>query len=497
MQKFITGVIGYVMASSSLKKDAILGVFWSAVQKFGISIISFTSNVVLARLLSPDDYGCIGLLAIFIAISNVFVNGGFVSALIQKKDTSAVDYSTVFYWNIVISLLFYWLLFVSAPFIASFYRIEQLSVILRVLGIVLVINGISVVQATILRKSFLFRKLAKINIISSIVSVSIAIFLAYSGSGVWALVAQQIIQRACSALILWFSSQWKPQLLFSIKSFVGMFSYGSFLLLSELVNSTFDNVQGLLIGKRYSAGDMGYYTQAKKLEEIPTQSISMLVAQVTFPIFSKIQDDKEKLFLAVKSTLSLMNYVNFSLMILLIIVAKPLLLLLYSEKWTSSVPYFQILCLAGLVNCMQSVNYQVVAAVGRSKELFYWNIIKRCFGIILMLVGMLYGVKGILWGMVISFYFTYIVNAWLASKYTHYTLFQQLVDSLPLFSIAVLAGIISYLCSCIINIHGYFLLLSSQVLFYVLIILLLSYAMRVKELFELIDILNIIIHRKK
>lgn len=482
------------MDSSSFKKEAISGVIWTATQTFGVSVVSFLSNIVLARLLSPDDYGCIGLLVFFIAISHVFITGGFVSALIQKKETSDVDYCTVFYWNIVISLLFYWLLFVSAPFIATFYKIGLLSKVLRVLGIVLIINGISVVQSTILRKNFQFRKLAKINIISSVVSVSIAIILAYLGYGVWALVAQQIIQRACSALFLWFSSQWKPQLLFSIKSFVGMFSYGSFLLLSELVNSTFDNVQGLLIGKRYSASDMGYYTQAKKLEEIPTQSISMLVAQVTFPLFSKIQNDKEKLYHAVKGSLSMMNYVNFSLMILLIVIAKPLIQLLYSEKWTSSVPYFQILCLAGLVNCMQSVNYQVVAAVGRSKELFFWNIIKRCVGIILMLLGMQYGVKGILWGMVLSFYFTYIVNACLASKTTDYSVFKQLVDSFPIFVIAVLAGVIAH--SLVKVIQGSVLLILSQILLYALAYFSLSYLVKRKELYELIDILNSFLKRK-
>jgi O-antigen/teichoic acid export membrane protein len=467
--------------TESLRNQAISGVLWSAIQKFGISIVSFISNIVLARLLTPDDYGCIGLLAVFIAISNALVYGGFLSALIQKKNADETDFSTVFYWNLVVSLLLYFILYICAPAIARYYELDVLCKVLRVQSLIIIINGLSAVQSTLLRKAFSFRKLAQINISSSIVSIVVAIILAYYGFGVWALVIQQLVYSSVNTAILWFTSLWRPQLVFSRKSFLALFSYGSFLLLSDLMNNLCDNIQGLIIGKRFSTATMGYYTQAKRLEEVPTQSISQLVAQVTFPIYSKIQDEREKLYFAVKSTLALMNYINFPLMIGLIVVARPLFIVLFSDTWISSIPYFQILCIAGLVNCLQSVNYQVVSASGRSKALFIWNFVKRGSSLILMLVGVLLGVEGVLWGMVISFYIIYIINASLAFQSTNYSILEQIKDSLPLFVLAVIAGAVAYCCSFLFS--NDFFLLFSQIIVYVFVYLILSIVFKVDELY--------------
>ncbi len=468
--------------AESLRTHAVSGVLWSAIQKFGISILSFISNIVLARLLTADDYGCLGLLAIFIAISNALIYGGFLSALIQKKDADEADYSTVFYWNLVISLLLYVVLFFCAPAIARYYNLELLCDVLRVQSIILIINGLSAVQSTLLRKAFNFKKLAQISIISSVISIIVAIILAYKGFGVWALVIQQLTYSFINTAILWCTSRWRPQLLFSRKSFLSLFSYGSFLLLSDMMNSLCDNIQGLIIGRKFSTSTMGYYSQAKKLEEVPTQSISQLVSQVTFPIYSKIQDDKEKLYYAVKSTLALMNYINTPLMILLIVVARPLFIVLYSETWISSIPYFQILCVAGLVNCFQSVNYQVVSASGRSKALFIWNFVKRGSSILLMLIGILMGVEGVLWGMVISFYIIFIINAGLAYKSTAYSIFEQIKDSLPSFGLAVIAGAIAYCCIFVFS--NVFILLFAQIIVFIIVYLILSVVFKLNELYE-------------
>ena len=468
--------------AESLKSQAVSGVLWSAIQKFGISIISFISNIILARLLTPHDYGAIGLLAIFIVISNALIYGGFLSALIQKKNADDTDFSTVFYWNIVVSITLYFILFLLAPAIANYYKIDLLCNVLRVQSLILIINGLSAVQSTLLRKNFNFKKLAQINITSSVFSIVIAIILAYYGFGVWSLVLQQLIYSSVNTAFLWFTSKWRPKLIFSRKSFMGLFSYGSFLLLSDLMNSICDNIQGLIIGKKFNSATMGYYTQAKRLEEVPTQSISQLVAQVTFPIYSKIQDEREKLYHAVKSTLALMNFINFPLMILLIVVARPLFIVLYSETWISSIPYFQILCVAGLVNCLQSVNYQVVSASGRSKALFMWNFVKRGCNIILMVIGLFWGVKGILWGMVISFYIIYIINARLAYKSTSYSIIQQLQDSLPSFALAVVAGIITFCCRTIFDIIVVQLIF--QIITYIIVYIILSATFRISELYE-------------
>ena len=296
---------------SNLKHRAITGTLWSATQKFSVSIISFLSNIVLARLLTPADYGCIGMLSIFIAISNSLIYGGFISALIQAKETSDKDYNTVFYWNLIVSLILYLMLFFFAPFIADYYRIQQLCQVLRVQGIILIINGFSAIQLSILRRNLDFNRLAIFNIIASVAAAIVAISLAIYGLGVWALVLQQIVLSLVNCILLWTRTSWRPSLSFSIDSFRRLFSYGGFLLINEIINTLCDNIQGLLIGRRFSPSIMGYYSQAKKLEEVPTQSISQVVTQVTFPIYSKIQDDKSRLYRGVKETLSLMNFLNF------------------------------------------------------------------------------------------------------------------------------------------------------------------------------------------
>ncbi len=479
--------------SSELKEKTIKGIVWSAVEKFGVKIISFLSNIFLARMLTPDDYGCIGMLAIFIVISNAFVYGGFSSALIQKKEPTATDYSTVFYWNLIVSVFFYIFLYCTAPKISVFYNLPLLRDVLRVQGIILFINAFNIIQITQLKKQLNFKKLAQINIYASLLSVFVAVSLAYLGYGVWSLVLQQLCAGVFSSIFLWFKSQWKPNWNFSKKSFRELFSYGSYLLLSDLLNSTVDNIQGLIIGRLFPAATMGYYSQAKRLEEIPTTSISQMVQQVTFPVFAKIQDDKKKLFFAVKKSLLAMNFINIPLMTLLWVIAEPLIVTLFSDKWLHSVSYFQILCVAGLVNCMQSVNYQVVSAVGRSKDIFKWNIVKRTVGIIFIIVGAYFGVEGILWGMVSGFWFTYIVNAVVATKTTDYTLFMQIMDTLPIAFVAVISAFPAYFFHDIqINTM---LLLIIQTTLYGVTYILLSKLFGIKQLEECITLVGVFIQR--
>ena len=354
------------MEDSSLKQKTISGIIWSAVQRFGTMIISFVSNIVLARLLTPDDFGCIGLLAIFIVVANVFVNGGFAAALIQKPNPSKEDYSTVFIWNILVSMLFYLGLYLAAPYIAVFYSIPLLSAVLKVQGIILIINALSAIHLSVLRKNLQFKEMSIIQIIAISISVATAIVLALKGWGVWALVAQQLLNSAITTILLWFVCSWKPELFFSWRSFRQLFDYGAFLLLSDILNSICDNIQGLVIGRRFTAGDMGYYSQAKKLEEVPTQSISQVVSLVSFPVFAKLQNDKQKLYVAVRKSLMSMNFLNFPLMILLVVVAEPLLTLLYSDRWLDAIPYFRILCISGIVNCMREC--QLPSGVCRGKK---------------------------------------------------------------------------------------------------------------------------------
>ena len=425
------------------KTNTLVGIAWSATEKFGVKIISFISNIILARLLTPDDYGCVGMLMIFILLAMTIVEGGFASALIQKQDITKKDESTMFIWNIIISVLLYVILYFTSPLISDFYHIDRLCHILRIQGILLLVNSLGVVPITLLRKRLLFKKIAIINITSALLSVVISIYMAANGMGIWSLVWQQTLLYFFATLLSWYFCKWYPTLTFSISSLKKMFGYGSFLLLSNLLNSFCDNLQGIIIGKKFSASSMGFYSQAKKIEEVPTVSIAQVVTQVTFPIFAKIQDDKLKLHSSVRKYFKYMNYVNIPLMCLLILIAKPLFVIIFTEKWINSVSYFQILCVAGIINCGQSINYQVVASVGKSQQIFIWNIIKRLLGVVFIAIGMFWGIKGILWGMVAGSYFTYIVNALVAQNTTNYSLFDQIKDLIPIILCTLLSSIIA------------------------------------------------------
>lgn len=440
----------------NLKKKTVSGMIWSALQRFGTMGISFVSNIVLARLLTPDDYGCIGMLAIFITVSNTFVDGGFGSALIQKKEPTQKDYSTIFWLNLFMSVVIYGILYISAPAVSRFYNIPLLSSVLRVQGIVLIINALNIVQTNQLRKSINFKRLAVIYIASQIVGAVCAIVLAYMGWGVWALVAQQIIASSITSVILWVMNRWLPQLCFSFDSFKQLFSFGGFILASNLINTFCNNVQGLLIGKFFNPAILGYYTQAYKLEDVASHSISSVVDQVAYPVFSKVQSDNDGLKNVIYRLISSIAYVTFPMMLILVLIAEPLIGLLYGEKWLPSVPYFQIICIGGIAVCLQGVTYLAIASIGKSKELFLWTIIKRGLGMILLIAGMvLFGMNGLLWGFVLSCWSVTFINAYLVSKYIKYGLWQQIKDVLPIILISSMVFIITLVIANKLTLGGY------------------------------------------
>ena len=461
------------MSEANLKHKTILGMVWSAVQRFGTMTLSFVSNLVLARLLTPEDFGAIGMLAIFIVLSSNFIDGGFGSALIQKTNPTQRDYSTIFYWNLSLAIILYVIIWFTAPFIASFYGMELLSGLLRLEALVLIINSLSIVQRVRLRKQLQFNKIAIVEVTSSFIAVIVAITSAYNGLGVWSIVVYQLVLSSCLTIGLWISHRWIPSFVFDVQSFKSLFKFGGFLLVSDLLNTFCDNIQGLIIGKRFSPAVMGYYSQAKKLEEMPTISLANIVSQVTFPVFSVLKDNKESLHAAHVKCVHATNFINIPLMALLIVIAKPLVVFLFTDKWLDSVPYFQILCVSGLAYCLQSINYQLYVAMGYSKSMFKWNLLKRGVGIGLILLGTFIGVKGILWGMVIGFWFTYIVNARLAGSVTGYTLGKQLYELIPIFSVSILSCAVAYALGRVVPCH-YFLTMIIQVISFLIVYLSLS-----------------------
>lgn len=439
--------------SESLRKQTIVGTIWSAFQRFGTLILSFIANMVLARLLTPDEFGCIAMLSIFIVIADTFMDSGLGSAIIQKKDATDIDFSTVFYFNLAIAFILYCGLFIAAPAIARFYNIPLLSAVLRAEGLILIINSFSVVQTAVLRKQMQFKQLTIAILIATIVGVTVAIYMANKGYGVWSLVAQMLVTSLVRGIMLWILSHWKPHIVFSRESFKQLFGFGSFIFLSNLLNNIGNNIQGLIIGKAFNAGILGYYAQARKLEEIASTSLSGVIDQVTYPALAKKQQDLQAMVYVIRKLIKMIAFISFPLMVFLAIGGDVLIPLCYGEKWMQSVPFFRLLCIAGIAICLQGVNYNAVAAIGKSKSVFKWTVIKRTISLVLILIGLQWGIYGVLIGVVLGSYSILICNAVQVQFFLRYTLWHQFKDISPILLITTIAGIFSIAIGCIFKSH--------------------------------------------
>lgn len=350
----------------------------------------------------------------------------------------------------------YAILFVSAPAISRFYEIPLLCDVLRVQGIILFIYAFNIVQHNQLRKKLNFKVLSIVTICTSLIALSITIFMAYKGFGVWALVAQNIVTAAIPALVFWFFIKWRPIWTFSWKSLKELFSFGFYMFMTNIVNTIGKKVQSLLIGKLYSPSTMGYLSKAVSTEELASQGISSVMTQVTYPLYVKVKDDKTAMTNMIRRLTMTISYVTFPLMMVLILTAKPIFLLLYSDRWLPSVPYFQVMCIVGLSSCLQAVNTQPIAAIGKSKKMFWWTLVKRTVGMIFMIGGLfLYGMKGFMVGVVIYNWFCYFVNIGLVSKNIGYKWNRQLLDLMPVTVASAVAAIIAYFIAVTLHLGIY------------------------------------------
>lgn len=429
---------------------------WTALQRYSTMIIQFISGIVLARLLTPYDYGCIGMLMIFVVLAESFIDGGFGSALIQKKRPTQEDYSTVFFWNLGMAVFLYVILYFSAPVIARFYKIPLLCEVLRVQGIILFIYAFNIVQRNQLQKKLNFKVLSIVTISTSITSLVVTIMMAYHGFGVWSLVTQQILTAAIPALVLWYYIKWRPKWSFSWQSFRELFSFGFYMFLTHILNQFGQQIQGLLIGRFYNASTMGLYSKAYATEKLASQSISQVMTQVTYPLYAEVQDDRERLSNMIRRITMTLSYITFPLLFILLLCAKPIYVILYSSRWIDSVPYFQVLCIAGLALSLQAVNFLSISAIGKSKVMFVWTFIKRTIGILFVVSGLLlFGIKGLLVGMVLNTWFSYFVNIFMVSKYIGYRWWKQLLDIMPVTIASAMVAVVSYFFSSLFDLSMY------------------------------------------
>lgn len=438
---------------STLKKKTISGLFWSFSDLIANQGIQFIIQVILARLLVPEDFGIIGMLTVFIAVSQSFIDSGFTNALIREKEPSQEDYSTVFYFNLFMAVLMYIVLFSSAGAISRFFIEPQLVAILRVIAIVLIINSFGLIQRTMLTKSINFKIQTKISAISSIVSGIIAVIFAYSGFGVWSLVIKTLTMQLIQSLLLCIYNRWIPSVGFKLDSFKRLFGFGWKLLVSGLLETLYNNLYFLIIGRLFSVVELGYYTNAQKLRDTASQSITTSVQKVSYPVLSSIKEDEDKLRAGYKKIIKTSVFITFPLMIGLAVVASPLIRLIFGQKWINSIIPFQILCFAGMLFPLHAINLDILQVKGRSDLFLGLEIVKKVIGLITIAIALFFksGILGLLWVAVINSYISYFINSYYSAELLSYSTIEQIKDIAPAFIASVLMAIVVYLSGAILH----------------------------------------------
>lgn len=389
---------------------------WSAVERFSVQGISFVLSIIIARIVSPSSYGLIAIVQIFISFSQVFIDGGFANALIQKKSSDETDFCTVFYFNMVVSICIYLLLFFIAPVISNFYEEPQLTSITRIISLNLIFSSISIVQKTRLTIKLDFKTQTKASLIAVVISGAIGIFLAYNGLEVWALIIQSLLNQFLISVALIFFSKWRPQKNFSIKSFKSLFSFGSKLMISNILTSIYVNIANLVIGKNYSSSDLAFYNRGYNLSQFPSTNISEVMNRVIYPILTKVQDDLDSLRTEYLKYLHLSYYIILPLMGGLIVLANPLIEVLLTSKWVEAVPYLQIFCLNFMLYPLQEQAGNPVAAIGHSGILLRAQIVKRIVSFGILAVSLTINIPAVCWGVFISSAFETFVNVYICGK---------------------------------------------------------------------------------
>jgi teichuronic acid exporter len=424
----------------SLKERTITGLFWSLVDSIANQGVQFVVGIILARLLSPREFGLVGMLTIFIAVSQTFIDSGFSNALIRKKDCTETDYSTVFFFNLAVGVLAYSLLFAFAGLISSFFDEPLLKPILRVLGLSLVFGSFGIIERTILTKNIDFKLQTRVSVVASVGSGAVAIYMAYAGYGVWSLVALTVTRFGLTSFFLWFWVRWIPRRIFSMHSFNELFSFGSKLLASGLINTIYNNIYYLVIGKFFSAVELGYYTRADEFNALPSQNLNSIISRVSYPVLSSIQDDKLALKAVYRKLIRSTMFVTFVLMIGMAAVARPMIITLIGTKWLPTVIYLQMLAFVGMFYPLHSLNLNMLNVSGRSDLYLRLELIKKALAAPTIVVGVFLGIKVMIVGMMINTLIGYYLNSYWSGRFINYSFAEQVRDIFPSLMLALAVG---------------------------------------------------------
>lgn len=440
--------------AESLKKQATKGVFWSTVERLSVQGVQFLVLLIMARMVSPREYGLLAMVAIFSEIAQTLIDSGFSQALIRKQNRTEVDNNTVFYFNIGVGLFLYLICFVCAPFVADFYHEPELVNVMRVICIGMIINSLQVVQRADYIIRLDFKTQAKASTTAAIVSGVIGIALAYLKFGVWALVAQQLLNIFLNAALLWWYSKWRPRLMYSWKSFHELFSFGWKLLVSGLLNTIWHNITKLVVGKAFSAKSLGQYSRASHFAAFPSSNLTSILQRVTYPVLCKIQDDDEKLASAYRRILKVSAFVIFPLMVLLSAVSVPLVVVLIGEKWLFCAMILQVVCFSKMWYPIHAINLNLLQVKGRSDLFLRLEIIKKIIGVIMICITIPMGLMALCYGQIIVSIINLMINTFYTGKLIHVGFFRQMMDLLPTLLIcACMFGVVKIECFFISNLY--------------------------------------------
>ena len=433
------------MSEPSLRNTTVKGIGWSFTDSLLGQGITFLVGVVLARLLSPEEYGLLGIMMIFIIISESIVNSGLSNALIRKQDTTERDYNTVFLTNLCLSFVMYGVLYLCAPLISLFFEKPQLTILLRVMGFVVIFNALALVPLTKLTKKVDFKTITYCSFAASVISGIIGISMALTGYGVWALVGQQISRQLIHSFALWIANKWLPKIQFSIQSFKELWNFGWKLLVSSLINTVWNEIYKVVIGKFYTPATLGQYTQAHFYSDIFSRNMSNVIQRVSYPVLSKMQDDKERMKQAYRQIIKVTMFVTFVFMFGLAGCAKSFIYVLIGEQWLPCVGYLQILCFSMALYPLHSINLNMLQVQGRSDLFLKLEIIKKCIAVVPLLLGIFVGIYWMLGGSVITGLIAYYLNAYYSGPYLHYSVWNQVSDLIPSISLSLGMAIVVYL----------------------------------------------------
>jgi len=472
----------------SIKTKTARGIIWSFIERFSVQGIQFIFQIILARLLSPSDYGIIAMLAIFMAISQSLIDAGFTNALIRKNDRTDLDISTVFYFNIFISIIIFIILFISAPSISDFYNTPPLVSITRVYAIVLLVNALGAIQKTIYTINIDFKSLAKASLVAALISGLIGIYFATKGLGAWALVYSAIANSLITTLIMWINSAWRPKLAFSMVSLRQMFAFGSKLMLAGLLNTIYTNLQQMVIGKKFSKQDLGYYSRADQFAQFPSANITGIFQRVTYPVLCKLSDNGETLLSAYRKFIRFSAYIIFPLMLGLAAIAKPLVAIVLGDKWLFAGTILQIICLSYMWYPIHSINLNVLQVKGRSDLFFRVEIIKKVVGISILLMTMQISVIAMAIGTIFSSLIALVINTYYTKKLLSYGLIQQLKDLNDIIAISFISCIPAFIIS--LKFYNNIIALVISIMLAIVIYIALSKIFKIGEFLEMTNMIK-------